>query len=399
MEIEYTEAEQAFRQELRGWLAENVPDEWDRRNQSTLEDPGEHERLLRDWERTLHEGGWAGLDWPEEYGGQDATLMEQVIFEQEMARARAPPHINFIGLGWVGPTIIQEGTEAQKERFLEPILTGEEVWCQGFSEPAHGSDLAAIELEAERRGDEYLLNGQKIWSTHAQLADWCFVLARTEETDSKFEGITAFLVDMDQEGITTEPIRQITDDHGFNQTFFDDAVARPEHVVGEEGAGWETAMTLVAFEHSSSGTWGLEVRLDELIEFCQTHRRDGRLLSDIPRVRRKLAEFDTRIRAAQLTHLRNVSKHAETGVPGPEGSMDMVASNDIAHDMESFALELLGPGAGLWDDGYDGGGWAHRYLFTYGSWIGGGTGDIQRNIIGERVLGLPKDPKSDQSHK
>jgi alkylation response protein AidB-like acyl-CoA dehydrogenase len=398
MELTYNEEEQEFRRELREWLAANVPAEWDRDSQSVLEDPGGDEELLREWQRRLYEGGYAGLNWPTEYGGAGATLMEQVIYEQETARVGAPPHINFIGLGWVGPTLIEEGTEQQKARFLEPILTGEEVWCQGFSEPEHGSDLAAIELDAEREGGEYLINGQKVWTTHAQLADWCFLLARTGEGDSKFEGITAFLVDMDQPGITVEPIRQITGDQGFNQVYFDDAVAQSDHLVGEEGEGWETAMTLVAFEHSSSGSWGLEARLEELIEFCRTHTRDGRRLSEIPRIRRQLAEFDTRIEAAQLTHLRNVSKHMQTGVPGPEGSMDMVASNAIAYDMETFAMELLGPAAGLWTDGHEEGGWVHRYLFTFGTWIGGGTEDIQRNIIGERVLGLPKDPKSDQSH-
>lgn len=219
------------------------------------------------------------------------------------------------------------GTDEQKERFLPKIISGEELWCQGYSEPDAGSDLASLSLSAERNGDEFLLNGQKVWTSYAHVADWCFLLTRTDDSGPKHHGITVFLVDMDQEGIRTEPIHQITDETDFNEVFFDDAVAREEHIVGEIDEGWEVAMTLSAFEHSMSDVFSIEQRWRSLVEFCEEHERDGKPLAEHTHVRRELAQLHTRIQAGKLTHYRNVSKQMETGVPGPEGSMDKVFNN------------------------------------------------------------------------
>ncbi|EMA49637.1 acyl-CoA dehydrogenase family protein [Halococcus thailandensis] len=391
MDFEYTEDQERFRQELREWLRENLPDGWQAGERPGTDDPEESVEFLLDWQQTLNEGGWAGLHWPEEYGGADASLLEQVIYNQETARVDAPARINAVGIDFVGPTLMELGTEEQKERFLPKILSGEELWCQGYSEPDAGSDLASLSLSAERNGDEFLLNGQKVWTSYAHVADWCFLLTRTDESGPKHHGITVFLVDMDQEDIQTEPIHQITDETDFNEVFFDDAVARDEHIVGEIDEGWEVAMTLSAFEHSMSDVFSIEQRWRSLVEFCREHERDGKPLAEHTHVRRELARLHTRIQAGKLTHYRNVSKQMETGVPGPEGSMDKVFNNQTEKKLENFARRLLGANNALWTDGPDDGQWVTDLLMPYGKMIAGGTKDVQRNIIAERVLGLPKD--------
>lgn len=391
MDFEYTENQERFRQDLKEWLHENLPDGWIAGERPMIDDPDRRIEFLLDWQRTLYDGDWAGIHWPEEYGGRGATLMEQVVYNQETARVDAPARINAVGIDFVGPTLMEVGSESQRERFLPKILSGEELWCQGYSEPDAGSDLASLSLSAERSGDEYLLNGQKVWTSYAHVADWCFLLTRTDESGPKHAGITVFLVDMDQPGIETEPIHQITDERDFNEVFFDDAVAHEEHIVGEIDEGWEVAMTLSAFEHSMSDVFSIEQRWRALVEFCQTHERDGKPLADHTHVRRKLARFHTRIQAGKLTHYRNVSKQMETGVPGPEGSMDKVFNNQTEKELENFARRLLGANNALWTDGPGEGKWVTDLLMPYGKMIAGGTKDVQRNIIAERVLDLPKD--------
>jgi alkylation response protein AidB-like acyl-CoA dehydrogenase len=390
MDFEYTQEQQEFRDELREWLENNLPDGWQEGHRPMMEDPEERIEFLLDWQRQLNEGGWAGIHWPEEYGGRGASLIEQVIFNQETARVDAPPQINAVGIDFVGPTLMELGTEEQRERFLRKIISGEELWCQGYSEPDAGSDLASLSLEAEKNGDEYILNGQKVWTSYAHVADWCFLLTRTNESGPKHHGITVFLVDMDQPEITTEPIHQITNEREFNETFFDDAVAKEKYMVGELDEGWEVAMTLSAYEHSMSDVFSIEQRWRSLVEFCQEHERDGRPLAEHTHVRRKLAKLHSRIQAGKLTHYRNISKQMETGVPGPEGSMDKVFNNQIEKDLENFARRLLGANNSLWKDGPENGRWVTDLLRTYGKTIAGGTDDVQKNIIGERVLDLPK---------
>ncbi|MFC5973488.1 acyl-CoA dehydrogenase family protein [Halomarina salina] len=398
MNFDYDDEHEAFRQDLREWLAENLPSDWQDGDRQ-LPEGSERERFLRDWQRTLYDGGWAGVHWPEEYGGRGASLVEQTIYREEMARARAPPQINVVGINFVGPTLVAAGTEAQKERFVPNILSGEEIWCQGYSEPDAGSDIASLTTSAEKQGDEWVINGQKIWTSYAQYADWCFLVARTDASGEKHEGITTLLVDVDQEGVSMDPIHQASDEEGFNQVYFDDAVASAENVVGEVGHGWDVVMTLSAFEHSTTTIFSIEQDYLDLLEYCRDETRGGEPLIEDARVRRDLADLDARIQAAKVSHYRNVSKRSESGTPGPEGSMDLVVADELRNDLTNVAMDVLGPEVALWEDGPRDGQLADDYLGSYGSWIAAGTGDVQRNIIGERVLGLPKDDKSQESHR
>jgi len=399
MDFSYAEEQEEFRHELRGWLEENLPDGWLEGEQDLPDDEEERIQFLRDWQRTLYEGNWAGPHWPAEYGGRGATVVEQTIYREEMTRVDAPPQINAIGINFVGPTLIEEGTEEQKEQFVQNILSGEEIWCQGYSEPEAGSDIASLTTSAEKQGDEFVINGQKIWTSYAHAADWCFLVTRTDDSGTKHEGITTLLVDMHQEGVTVEPIHQASDAYQFNQVYFDDAVTTEDMVVGEVDKGWDVVMTLSSFEHGTTRAYEVERRYHELLEYCRNTERNGQLLVEDPHVRQQLAEFDNRVQAAKLTHFRNVSKTMETGMPGPEGSMDLVVSDELATDLENFAVDVVGPEASLWEDNGASGASVYDYLQSYGLWIAAGTGDVQRNIIGERVLGLPKDIKSQESHK
>lgn len=394
MDFAYSAEQEAFRKEFRAWLEENLPDGWLAGDHELPDDPAERERFLRDWQRTLHDGGWSGISWPEEYGGRDAGLVEQVIYNQELARVNAPLMIDRVGVLFVGPTLMELGTEAQRERFVPKMLDAEHVWCQGYSEPGAGSDLASVQTRAEPDGDRFVIDGQKVWVSFAHYADWCFLLARTS-TESKHGGLTAFLVPMDQDGVTVEPIRQIPGTRDFAEIFFDDAVAHREHVVGEVGGGWDAAMTLLSFEHGMSRLYepdrlSLERRLDELVEFCENRTVDGDPLIEDHEIRRQLADFETRIQAAKATHLRYVHEHMN-GTAGQKGSMDRVFSSELLQDMEDFAMGVLGPAAALEDDGFEGGRWGERYLDARGATIAGGTANVHRNIVAERVLGLPKD--------
>ena len=399
MDFSYTDEHDAFRTELRGWLESNLPDGWLEGDRDVPDDLEERVQFLRDWQRTLYDGGWAGIHWPEEYGGRGASLVEQTIYREEMARVDAPPQINTIGINFVGPTLVAAGTEEQKERFVPNILSGDEIWCQGYSEPGAGSDIAGLTTRAEKEGDQWVIDGQKIWTSYAHYSDWCFLVTRTDFSGTKHEGITTLLVDMDQEGVTTEPIHQASDARNFNQVYFDDAVTDEDMVVGEVGDGWRVVMTLSAFEHSTTSIFSIDRAYQDLLEYCRTETRDGEPLIERPEVRQELADLDARIQAGKATHYRNVSKRSATGAPGPEGSMDIVVSDDLRVDLHDTAMNVMGPEAALWEDGPEGGETATDYVGAYGAWIAAGTGDVQRNIIGERVLGLPKDDKSDTSHR
>ncbi|SEH18169.1 Acyl-CoA dehydrogenase [Natronorubrum sediminis] len=399
MDFSYTVEQEQFRDELRTWLEANAPDGWIEGDRELPDDDEERVAFLTDWQRTLAEDGWAGVHWPEEYGGRGASLIEQTIYREEMARIDAPPQINLIGINLIGPTLIAVGTESQKERFVPNILSAEEIWCQGYSEPNAGSDVAALMTRAERNGDEWIIDGQKIWTSYAHIADWCFVVARTDTEGTKHEGLTAFLVDMNQDAISTEPIHQANDDRSFNQVYFDGAVTTNDLVVGEVDEGWDVVMTLSAIEHGMTSIYTIEQRYFDLLEYCREETRGGAPLIEDPRIRQELADLDARIQAAKTSHFRNVSKQVETGTPGPEGSMDLVVSDELRHDLLEFAVDVRGPGAALWENGHEAFDVTTGYIRSYGSWIAAGTGDIQRNIIGERVLGLPKDIKSKTSHR
>jgi alkylation response protein AidB-like acyl-CoA dehydrogenase len=256
-----------------------------------------------------------------------------------------------------------------------------------------------LTTRAEKDGDEYVINGQKIWTSRMQWADYCILMARTDFSKTKHEGITAFIVDLHQEGVDNERIHQINDMREFNQVFFDGVRVPEKHVVGEVGEGWNVTRHISLYEQSGTRAFGLQRRFNELLRYCQITERGGQLLVDDPEIRRKLAELDTRIDVAKKTAYRQVSNRIDDPVPGPEGTLDKLTTNHLAIDLENIAMELLGPEATLWYDGPEDGRWAHDYLRKYGNWIAGGTGDIYHNIIGEKVLGLPKDIKSKETHR
>jgi alkylation response protein AidB-like acyl-CoA dehydrogenase len=324
--------------------------------------------------------------------------MEQLIFNQEMARVNAPLLVNRVGILLVGPTLIEIGSEEQKQRFLQKILTGEEVWCQGFSEPNAGSDLANLRTGAERTDDGWVVDGQKIWTSYAHYADWCFLLARTDTSGTKYEGITALMVPMDQEGVDVEPIQQIDGERDFNQVYFDGATTAASHVVGEVDEGWDATMTMLSFEHGLTQLYppdklSLEERWADLVEYCQETTRNDRPLSEEPRIRQRLAELHTKIQAGKLMNLRYIQDRMASGEAGAKGSADRVFSSELLKELEEFALRIQGPKATLWEDGLEDGRWQDRYLDSFGTTIAAGTSEMHRNTIAERVLGLPKDPK------
>lgn len=398
MNFQFTEAQEEFRYEFREWLEESLPDGWVHGEWQLPNDEEEKVRFIQDWQRRKYEDGWAGPNWPEEYGGMGLSSIEGMIYADELARINSPPNINSIG-NLVGPTLVELGTEWQKERFVPNILNGEELWCQGYSEPEHGSDIAGLETKAEKDGDEYIINGQKIWTSRAHIADWCILMTRTDFSGTKHEGITAIIVDTDQDGFKTEQIHQISDDREFNQVYLDDVRAPEKHVVGEVDQGWNVIRTISAYEQSGTKAFELKRRLNELLHYCQNTPRNGQPLAEIPHVRQKLAEFDTQIEAAQLTAYRQASKRINNPVPTPEGTIDKLLTDDLTVELENFAMSLRGADTGLWEDSLEDGRWTGNYLMSYGMWIAAGTGDIYRNIIGEKVLGMPKDDKSKQTHR
>jgi alkylation response protein AidB-like acyl-CoA dehydrogenase len=373
MDLNLTPDEQAFRDEFRAWLQENVFEA------KTVDE-------LKRWQRTLFEGGWAGISWPKQYGGRGATLMQQAIFQEELALADAPHLIGTIGLSLVGPTIIAMGTDEQKSRHLSKILSGEEIWCQGFSEPNAGSDLASLGTRALKDGDDFLVNGQKIWTSFAHIADWCLLLVRTDFEAPKHKGITCLLADMHAPGVTVRPLRMMSGDAGFNEVFFDNVRISPSQVLGKVNEGWSTAIAALMNERANLGT-GVQVifrrNLNALIARARSMNR-----SADPIVRQKLAQAYLELEILRLNTNRALTSLSKSGVPGPEGSTLKLYWSEMNQRTQQTAQEVLGPYAQLSD--FDNGAWQFSYLRARGNTIEAGTSEIQRNIIAERVLGLPK---------
>lgn len=389
MDLNLTADEQRFRDEARTWLEANVPKPF--AGAPKEEDRGEYFDYLRAWQRKVFEGGWAGLSWPKEFGGRGAALIEQAIFQEEWARAEAPPLINVLGLSLIGPTIIAVGTEEQKRRYLPKILSAEEIWCQGFSEPNAGSDVAALGTKAIQDGDEFVINGQKIWTSLAHLADWCLLLVRTDMTAAKHKGITALLVNMRSEGVTVRPLKQITGESGFNEVFFSNVRVPVTNVLGEINKGWHTAIATLMNEraHLGTGTYvQFKKNLDLLIGRARVTNRGGRPASSDPLIRQKLAQSYLDLEVFRLTNLRALSKMANSKVPGPEGSILKIYWSEMNQRIQQVAMETLGPFGQLRE--LDEGRWVFSYLRSRGNTIEAGTSEIQRNIVAERVLGLPK---------
>ena len=389
MDLKLTPTEERFREEFRSWLNMNLPSQW--AGASNAENRTEYINYLRQWQRKLYEGGWAGISWPKEYGGRGASLMEQAIFQEELARANAPQLIGTIGLSLVGPTIIAMGSEEQKTRYLSLILSGDEIWCQGFSEPNAGSDLASLSTKAIRDDDDFIVNGQKIWTSFAQIAHWCLLLVRTDSEAPKHKGITCLLVDMRSDGISVRPLRQMSGDSGFNELFFSNVRVQGSQVLGEVNRGWTTAITALMNERANLGT-GIQVlfkrNLEALVAHSHAIERNGRRASEDPFVRQKLAQAFLELEILRLNTNRALTSLSKTGVPGPEGSIQKLYWSEWNQRMQQTAQEILGPYGQLAD--FDNGIWQYGYLRARGNTIEAGTSEIQRNIIAERVLGLPK---------
>ena len=387
MELRDSPAEKEFREGLREWLAENLPEGW---NTPQWQEPEDRVAFLKGWSGKLHDAGYSGLSWPKEYGGAGAPVSYQAIAYEELARAEAPEHVGLIGIGMAGPTIIAAGTDDQKKKYLAKILSGEEVWCQGFSEPGSGSDLASLQARAVPDGDGYRITGQKVWSSFAHIADRCILLARTNAEAPKHQGITFFLLDMHAEGVETRPLRQITGEAEFNEIFLDDVYVPREDIAGEVDQGWQVAITTLMFERGSSTFlligW-LDTTFRRLVQLARETRRNGGFAADDPRVRDRIARAHADIQALRFTNYRALSTLMKTGIPGPEGSIAKLHWSETHQRLRHLALEILGPEAAL-DEGP--GSWQMRQLRTRGNTIEAGTSEILRNIVAERVLGLPK---------
>ncbi|MBX6378788.1 MAG: acyl-CoA dehydrogenase [Clostridia bacterium] len=396
MDFSYSPEDEAFRQELRAWVEAHLPEGWHEREVKEPYDLDEAIALRRWWERQLAEGGWLGLSWPREYGGRGAPFIHQVIFQEEMARVEAPEPFNLLGVEMLGPTLILYGTEEQKRRFLPPMLRCEEMWCEGFSEPNAGSDLASLQTRAERHGDRFVVNGQKIWTSYAQYSDWCFLLARTNPSVPKHKGISMLLVDMRSPGVTVEPIRQITGRSRFNTVFFENVEVPVENVVGGVDDGWQVAMTLLGFERGTANIFR-QVRfrreVEALIELAKSQRRGGRPAIADPEIRRELAQAYIEVEIMKWTLYRALSRLIKGESLGPEASIIKLFWSEMHQRMMDLALRLQGVRGQLLRGSAGavaGGVWQHRYLESRAETIYAGSSEIQRNILGERVLGLPK---------
>jgi alkylation response protein AidB-like acyl-CoA dehydrogenase len=377
MDLTFSESEVAFRDELRAWFAANQPDD------EPVGDEDAHYHWRADFQRRLADDGWAAVHWPVQYGGRGATLTQSAIFFEELGRSGAPLPANVLGLLLAGPTIMAWGTEEQKERYLNPILTAEEIWCQGFSEPDAGSDLAAVKTRAVRDGGDWVVTGQKVWTSGAQYSKWCMLVARTDPDATKHKGLSYFLMDMDQAAVEVRPLRQITGESEFNELFIDGARIPHENLLGGEGNGWKVALTTLMNERAGLAFF-LQVRMRQLLDQLIAVA-DQRGLLDDPVVADRLGELHLKAEVLRLTAYRGLTAIEKYGQPGPEGSLTKWMWSQTNQELTQFAADLIGPEALT-----VGSPWAYELLRARGNSIEGGTTEVLKNIVAERVLGLPK---------
>ena len=401
MNLRYTTEDEAFRTQVRAWLAENAPRE-----------PLRTTEERKAWHRKLYEAGYLGMGWPKAYGGHERRPIEQAIVTEEMARVNAPSSINWAGLGLVGPTLIHHGTDAQRERYIRSILLGEEVWCQLYSEPNAGSDLAALQCRADIDGDEFVVNGQKIWTSTATEADMGILLVRTDREAPKHQGISYLIVDMHQPGIEVRPLRQVTGiADEFAEVFFTNVRVPADNLIGELNAGWRIAQTTLSYERGGD-TVGIVARLQRsfgrLLEIVQHERSDGTRRIDDPVVRQKLGQIMTEIEVLRYASLRILSAAEKGNALGPESAISKLHASETDKRVYTLMQEILGPYGQINDgapaeyayatDGTETAhdNWPYLYLHPFAETIYAGSSEIQKNIIGERVLGLPKEVRADR---
>ncbi len=409
MELTYGPEAETFRKEIRAWLEENLPAGWFDEGFSMT--PEERQRSNEEWPAKLYEGGWICATWPKEYGGKGLSLMESVVLAEEFARARAPMRADFFGDTLVGPTILQWGTEEQKKEFLPKILKGQMRWCQGFSEPDSGSDLASLKTTAVLDGDEWVINGQKVWTTQAQFADYIFLLARTDPDAPKHKGISYLLVPMRQPGVEVRPITQPDGTAEFNEVWFTNARCPKDNVVGGLNNGWVVANTTLAHERGMSATTGYRRFAEEFDLMVAQARVNGAI--DDPLIRQRLMRYHTKIQILRINGLRSLaatlSGRKDPGLAAL-GATNKMFWSEMHQEAMELALDIFGAEALLSTAGPASGGWPgtvrHKgrdtypvspmmsaFFFSRSETIWGGTSQIQRNIVGERVLGLPKEPR------
>ena len=391
MDLSYGPEEERFRAKVKSFLEANLPKGWGTSDFGSI---GRDEvQFLRDWQRKLYANGFLGMSWPKEYGGQGASAIEMAIFNEEAAKLRAPSPLNVLGLSLAGPTIIAHGTPEQKSRHLAKILSCDEIWCQGFSEPGSGSDLGSLRTRGELRGDEFIVNGQKVWTSLAHIADWCMLLVRTDPSLPKHRGLSYLLVDMKTPGVTVKPLRQMTGSAEFNEMFFEDVHVPRTNLLGGLNNGWQVAMTTLANER---GTMSLAMAArffmtyNEMVNMC---RNLGRPVLKDPRVRQQLAQFFIDLQGLKYTLYRSFSQILKGGTPGPEGSVSKIAWSELNQRMHEFVVQVEGPASQLMGRqtyAVESGRWQYGYLRSRANTIEAGTSEIQRNIIAERVLGLPR---------
>jgi alkylation response protein AidB-like acyl-CoA dehydrogenase len=376
MDLTLSAEEAAFRDELRGWLEANNPGREPEGDEAAFS-------FRVAWQKKLFDAGWAGVSWPQEYGGRGASLIEQAIFNEEITRAQSPSLANVLGIAMGGPTVIAHGTDEQKERFLQPILSAEEIWCQGFSEPESGSDLASLKTKAVRDGDEWVVTGQKVWTTFAHHAKWCMLVARSDLDAPKHKGLTYFLMDMEQDAVQVRPLRQITGEAEFNELFLEEARIPDENIVGGEGNGWNVAITTLMHERATLA-FGLQVQVKiafgELLDFA----RENDALDD-PMVRDRLGQLWIESEVLRLNAYRGLTQTMKYGVPGPEGSLGKWHWSEVNQSLTELSMDIAGTRAQTVIDP-----WTYRFLRARANSIEGGTTEILKNIVAERVLGLPR---------
>ena len=381
MDFDLTPDERAFKDKVSAWLVANKPDFKD-----FEQDAGGKGWIgaRKAWQKKMYEAGYVGLNWPREYGGQGAPLMHQVLLAEALIETGAPGPVNVLAVGMLGPTLMHQGTEDQKKRYLSKMLNADEIWCQGFSEPNAGSDLSALRTRAERKGDKYVVNGQKVWTTLAHVSKYCMLLCREFAADNPRDGLTYLIVDMESPGVEVRPLVQITGDAEFNEMFFTDVEVPAENVVGEPGKGWAGAMTTLLHERGTLGM-SLANQASVTVKALTEHaRRLG--VGDDPLVRQRIATHVTEARALYLNGQRATTKVLKTGIPGPEGSLMKLAWSELNQRMQETAIDIMGMHGQTEADSP----WRYGFLRSKGNTIEAGSSEVLRNIIAERVLGLPR---------
>ena len=395
MKLSFSPEDEQFRSEVAGWLSDNLSGEFEKLKYRG--GPGDEHMYVRErkaWERKLHEGGWTGIGWPEEHGGRAASVEQQVIFNEEYARAGGPGRIGHIGETLTGPTLIAFGTAQQKQRFLPGILRGEEFWCQGYSEPNAGSDLANVKTKAhfDEAGGQWLISGQKVWTSLAHEAQYCFVIARTDPDSVGHKGLGFFLIAMDQPGVDVRPIEQLTGTSEFNEVFFDDAVCAAGDIVGAPGDGWKVAMGLLGFERGVSTLGQQMLFQNEFNEIVRVARENG--AAQDPAIRQRIADAHVGLRIMRFNSMRMLSGGGDDGSLQKEAMIYKLYWATWHRNLGKLAMDVLGPESEILDGGpYELNRLQSMYLFTRSDTIYGGTNQIQRNIIAERALGMPREPR------